>query len=172
MVCMCGADGTLACGSCGSGTGAGGTTGAGGGGGTTGTTTCVAGDACTQGYKCDPGSAAGCMVCMCGADGTLACGSCGSGTGAGRTTGSGGTSGTATGPCQVMPMPPADVGLPCSVMEACPDGSSYRVRCDGVTGACTCTANGVPTTTMPTLSCTTFDPLADLVACGFPNGKL
>ena len=112
-------------------------------------------------------------MCMCGADGTLACGPCGGGTGAGGTIGTGGnTGGTATGPCQLMPMPSPDVGLPCSVMESCPDGSNYRVNCDGVTSACTCFANGAPTATMPTMSCTTFDPLADLIACGFPNGKI
>ncbi len=166
-VCMCGADGTLSCGPCGSGTGAGGTTGAGGSG-----TTCAPGATCTPGTKCDPGSAAGCMTCMCGSDGTLTCMPCGGGTGAGGTTGTGATGGTATGPCQVNSMPSPDVGLPCSVIESCPDGSNYRVNCDGATGACTCFANGAPAATMPTMSCATFDPLADLVACGFPAGKI
>ena len=31
---------------------------------------------------------------------------------------------------------------------------------------------GVPTATMPTLSCTGFDSSAALVACGFPDGKI
>jgi hypothetical protein len=113
------------------------------------------------------------MVCMCGADGTLQCGPCGGGTaGAGGTTGTGNTGGGATGPCQVMPMPPGSQGAPCGVIEACPDGSNYRVRCDGATGACTCFMNGTPGATMPTLSCTPFDPDAELVACGFPDGKI
>jgi hypothetical protein len=76
------------------------------------------------------------------------------------------------GPCDVMPMPAPDLGLPCGVMEACPDGSNYRVRCDGTSGACTCFANGAPQAAMPTMSCTGFDPMAALVACGFPPGKI
>jgi hypothetical protein len=32
--------------------------------------------------------------------------------------------------------------------------------------------NGTPGATMPTLSCTPFDPDAELVACGFPDGKI
>jgi hypothetical protein len=165
MECMCGADGRFTCSPCG-GTGAGGTTGAAG---TTGTQTCAPGAPCTQGFKCDPGSAS-CMICMCGADGFLACGPCG-GTGAtGGTTGAGGsTGGPASGPCQVNTMPAGAAGQPCSVMEVCPDGTDYRVRCDG-NGACTCYMKGVPTAAMPTLSCN-VDQSA-LVACGFPDGKI
>jgi hypothetical protein len=110
------------------------------------------------------------MICMCGADGFLACGPCG-GTGAtGGTTGAGGsTGGPASGPCQVNTMPAGAAGQPCSVMEVCPDGTDYRVRCDG-NGACTCYMKGVPTAAMPTLSCN-VDQSA-LVACGFPDGKI
>ena len=152
MVCMCGADGHLSCGPCG-GTGATGATG--GTGGMTGGGTCAAGDACTPGYKCDPGSpAGGCMVCMCGADGHLSCGPCG---GTGATGGTGGTGGPVSGPCQVNVMPAPDVGLPCAVMEVCPDGTDYRVRCDGTSGACMCFMKGQPTAATPTLSCTGLD---------------
>jgi hypothetical protein len=35
-----------------------------------------------------------------------------------------------------------------------------------------CVMQGVPTGTMPTLSCTGLDPLAALKACGFPAGTL
>jgi hypothetical protein len=172
MDCMCGANGTVTCVSCDKpdGGGAGATTGTGGAGGMTGGGTCAPGDACTPGYKCDPGSPTSCMVCMCGADGHLTCGPCG---GTGATGGStGGISGTATGPCQVTPMPSPDVGLPCGVMEVCPDGTDYRVRCDGTSGACTCFMKGVPTAAMPTLSCSSFIPSVALAACGFPDGKI
>ena len=77
-----------------------------------------------------------------------------------------------TGPCEVMPMPAPDVGLPCGVMETCPDGKSYRVRCDGTTGACMCFVNGTPQAATPTMSCSGFNPTAALVACGFPDGKI
>ena len=86
--------------------------------------------------------------------------------------GTGGASGTATGPCQVTPMPSPDVGLPCGVMEVCPDGTDYRVRCDGTSGACMCFMKGVPTAAMPTLSCNPFIPSVALAACGFPDGKI
>jgi hypothetical protein len=155
--CSCGADGTLACVPCGDKPDAGGTGGG----------ACLVGATCTAGYRCGAPSPTGqCQDCSCGADGTLACVPCGDKPDAG------GTGGTATGPCQVMPMPSPDVGLPCGVMESCPDGSNYRVRCDGVTGACTCIANGVPTATMPTASCSAFNPSAELLACGFPDGKI
>src|SRR5205085_11494156 len=148
---------------------------AGGTGGTTGGTdagapACNPGDVCAPGYRCGGGTATSCMDCTCGADGHLSCMPCpdkpdGGGAGAtsggtGGTTGGGsaGTGGTATGPCNVMPMLATDVGLPCGVMESCPDGSNYRVRCDGVTGSCTCFANGTPAPSMPTMSCTGFDP--------------
>ncbi|HXU04737.1 MAG TPA: hypothetical protein VN903_27430 [Polyangia bacterium] len=164
MDCMCGADGMLACAPCG------GTKPDGGTGGMTGGT-CVAGDACAPNFRCSaPGPTGMCMDCMCGADGTLACGPCGGGTGG--TTGTGGTGGPVTGPCQVMPMPAAQPGQPCGVMEVCPDGTDYRVRCDGTSGACTCFLKGVPAAAMPTMSCTGFDPSAALVACGFPDGKI
>ena len=174
-VCMCGVDGHLTCGPCG---GAGATLAraarapARGAGGMTGGGTCAPGDACTPGYKCDPGSPAGtCNVCMCGANGHLTCGPCG---GAGGATGggAGGTGGPVSGPCQVNVMPAPDVGLPCSVMEVCPDGTDYRVRCDGTSGSCMCFMKGVPTATTPTLSCTGIDSSAALVACGFPDGKI
>jgi len=111
------------------------------------------------------------MMCMCDANGTLACGPCGGGTGG--TTGAGGTGGgTATGPCQVSPMPSPSPGLPCGVREFCPDGTDYKVNCDGTTGACSCLMKGVPTASMPTMSCTNFDPMAFLVACGFPPGQI
>jgi hypothetical protein len=114
---------------------------------------------------------------MCGADGMLACGPCEKpdGGGAGATTGTGGAGGTggpATGPCQVNPMPSPDLGLPCGVSEFCPDGTDYRVRCDGTTGACTCFLKGVPTAAMPTMACSSFNPSAAFVACGFPDGKI
>ena len=115
------------------------------------------------------------MVCMCGADGHLTCGPCG-GTGAtgatgGGAGGAGGSGAPVSGPCQVNTMPAPDVGSPCSVMEVCPDGTDYRVRCDG-TGACMCFMKGVPTSTTPTLSCTGLDSSSALVACGFPDGKI
>ena len=180
MVCMCGADGHVACAPCGgtgaTGGGAGGTTGAGGSGGSGGNGwndrggTCAPGDVCTPGTKCDPGSTTTCMACMCGADGHVACGPCG-GTGA-TGGGTGGTGGPVSGPCQVNPMPSTDVGLPCAVSEVCPDGTDYRVRCDGTTGACVCFLKGMPTAAMPAMSCSSFDPSAALVACGFPDGKI
>jgi hypothetical protein len=55
-------------------------------------------------------------------------------------------------------------------MEACPDGSSYRVQCDGTGAPCKCVMQGAPTGTMPTLSCAGLDPIAALKACGFPAG--
>jgi hypothetical protein len=67
---------------------------------------------------------------------------------------------------------PWDLGLPCGVMEDCPDGSNYRVRCNDTTGACTCFANGVPNASMPTVTCSSFNASAVLVACGFPDGKI
>ena len=186
MECMCGADGKLACGPCGGdkpdGGGAGATTGTGGVGGMTGGGTCAPGEVCSAGYRCGmPAPAGQCIDCMCGADGTLACGPCGGdkpdGGGAGATTGAGGAGGTggggtATGPCQVNAMPSTDVGLPCGVMEFCPDGTDYRVRCDGTTGACTCFLKGVPTAATPTLACSSFNASAALAACGFPDGKI
>jgi hypothetical protein len=182
--CMCGADGMLTCGPCDK-TGAGGTgatTGAGGvggTGGTTGGTTCAPGAACSPNFRCPmPGPAGECNECMCGTDGMLTCGPCDK-TGAGGTsgtTGTGGAGGTTggpvSGPCQVNPMPPADVGQPCGVREFCPDGNDYRVLCDGTTGACTCYEQGVPTATSPTMSCSNFNVSAFLVACGFPDGKI
>jgi len=168
MDCMCGADGMLACAPCGGDKpDAGGT---GGTGGMTGGTMCAPGVACTPGFRCGAPAPAGmCMECMCGADGMLACGPCGGGTGG---TGAGGTGGTATGPCQVMPMPPTQPGSPCGVREVCPDGVDYKVTCDGTSGACMCFMKGVPTTMMPTLSCTNFNPTEELIACGFPDGKI
>ena len=109
------------------------------------------------------------MVCMCGVDGHLTCSPCGGAGATGGTTGAGGSTGTASGPCQVNVMPAPAGGQPCSVMEVCPDGTDYRVRCDG-TGACTCYMKGLPTATTPTLSCN-IDQSA-LVACGFPDGKI
>jgi len=44
--------------------------------------------------------------------------------------------------------------------------------CDGVTDVCTCFANGTPAANMPTMSCGSFDAMAALVACGFPDGKI
>jgi len=102
-------------------------------------------------------------------------GGTGATTGAGGVGGTGGTGGTtggpASGPCQVSPMPPADVDRPCGVHELCPDGNDYRVYCDG-TGACTCYEQGVPTATSPAISCSSFDVSAFFVACGFPDGKI
>jgi len=122
------------------------------------------------------------MECTCDGGGHFVCSPCpdkpdgggaGATTGTAGTTGGGaaGTSGTATGPCEVMPMPAPDVGLPCGVAEYCPDGSNYRVRCDGGTGACTCIANGAMKPG-PDMSCATLDPMAALVGCGFPDGKI
>ena len=31
---------------------------------------------------------------------------------------------------------------------------------------------GAPTATMPTMMCTSFDPIGALVACGFPAGQI
>jgi len=46
------------------------------------------------------------------------------------------------------------------------------VNCDGTTGACTCFAKGVPAAAMPTMMCSSFDPIGALVACGFPPGNI
>jgi hypothetical protein len=108
-------------------------------------------------------------MCMCCADGHLACGPCGGAAGA---PGTGGTGGAVSGSCQVTPMPSPDVGLPCGVTEVCPDGTDYRVRCDGTSGACMCFMKGLPTAAMPTLSCSNFIPSVALDACGFPVGKI
>ena len=188
--CTCGANGHYTCVPCADkpdGGGAGASTGAGGapvggtgaGGSTGGGATCAPGATCDPGYKCGNGAAGNCMECTCDATGHLVCMPCpGSGTGgapgggAGGASGAGGSSGTAMGPCDVQPMPAPDVGLPCGVMENCPDGKSYRVRCDGTSGACMCFVNGAPQATMPTMSCSAFNPTAALVACGFPDGKI
>ena len=69
-------------------------------------------------------------------------------------------------------MPSTAQGAPCGVMESCPDGSNYHVLCDGSTGSCMCFANAAQTAAMPTISCTAFDPMATLVACGFPPGRI
>src|SRR5688572_6450295 len=142
-------------------------------------TMCVEGAACPMpGMRCGGGSATTCTECTCDTSGQYKCMPCPTGTGTGGTTGGGagattGTAGTTggggTGPCDVMSMPAPDVGLPCSVNEYCPDGSSYRVRCDGATGACTCIADGVMKPG-PAMACATFDPIAALVGCGFPDG--
>ena len=179
--CVCDVDGTLTCGPCDK-TGTGGTSGTTGTGGTGGTTggLCAPGEPCSAGFRCPmQGPAGECNECMCDVDGTLTCGPCdktGAGgtsgtTGTGGVGGTGGTGGPASGPCQVQPMPPGGAGQPCSVREICPDGNDYRVNCDG-TGACTCFEQGVPTATTPTLSCSSFNPSAFLVGCGFPDGKI
>jgi len=163
---MCDPNGMLACVPCGGDKpDAGGTGGATGG-------MCMPGAACTEGFRCGASSPTGmCLDCMCGADGTLGCAPCG---GAGGTTGTTGTGGSsaATGPCQVMPMPPTQPGSPCGVMEICPDGVDYRVTCDGTSGACMCFMKGQKTAAMPTLSCSPFVPSVQLTACGFPDGKI
>jgi hypothetical protein len=179
--CTCDANNYYACTPCPTGTG--GTTG-GGAGATTGTAgmtggeTCVAGAACQPGQRCGGKSPDGaCIECTCDASNYYACMPCPTGTGGttgggtGATTGTAGSGGGATGPCDVVSMPAPDVGLPCSVSEYCPNGSNYRVRCDGATGACTCIADGVMKPG-PAMSCATFDPMAALVGCGFPDGKL
>jgi hypothetical protein len=68
--------------------------------------------------------------------------------------------------------PSPDVGLPCGVREICPDGIDYKVNCDGTTGACSCFMKGAPTASMPTMACTSFDPIGALTACGFPPGQI
>jgi hypothetical protein len=57
-------------------------------------------------------------------------------------------------------------------MENCPDGSSYRVQCDGTGAPCMCVMSGTPTGKTATLSCSGLDPMAALGACGFPMGTL
>jgi len=182
MECSCDPSGHYFCMPCPTGTG--GTTG-GGTGATTGagSTTgggmmCMPGATCQPGQKCGAASPDGaCMECNCDPSGHYVCMPCPTGAGGttgggtGATTGTGGTTGGATGPCEVMSMPAPDVGLPCSVSEYCPNGSSYRVRCDGATGACTCIADGVMKPG-PAMSCATFNPIMALIGCGFPDGKL
>jgi hypothetical protein len=177
MDCSCDASGHLLCMPCGDkpdGGGTGATTGTGGitGGGEM----CVGGATCQPGQRCGS-PAGGCTECTCDTSGHYVCMPCPTGAGGttgggtGATTGTAGTSGGTTGPCDVMSMPAPDVGLPCSVTEYCPNGSSYRVRCDGATGACTCIADGVMKPG-PAMSCATFNPIMALVGCGFPDGKL
>ena len=182
MECTCDPSGLYGCMPCPMGTG--GTTG-GGAGATTGTagmtgggTMCMSGATCMPGQRCGGKSPDGaCMECTCDPGGLYVCMPCPTGMGgttgggAGATTGTAGTGGSATGPCDVMSMPAPDVGLPCTVNEYCPNGSNYRVRCDGATGACVCIADGIMKPG-PAMSCATFDPIAALVGCGFPDGKL
>ena len=68
-------------------------------------------------------------------------------------------------------MPSPDVGLPCGVMEVCPDGTDYRVRCDGTSGACMCFMKGVPTAATPTLSCSGFDSFGGARRLRLPRRK-
>ena len=78
--CTCGADGTYACEPC-PGFADGGVTSPDGGGVITGGGMCVPGAACTPGAggPCEDASPSSCLMCSCGADGTLACVSCGAG---------------------------------------------------------------------------------------------
>jgi hypothetical protein len=151
LQCTCDGTGVFVCGSCG------GTKPDGGG-----QTTCAPGAACAPGSGCGGTSPSGaCMQCTCDGTGVFVCGPCG--------TSPDGGSATA---CQVTPVGSGSAGSPCGVMEGCPDGTNYRVQCDGTGSPCMCVMQGVPTGTMPTLSCTGLDPLAALKACGFPAGTL
>ena len=69
-------------------------------------------------------------------------------------------------------MPSSGPGIPCRVSELCSDGTDYRVTCDPTTALCMCMRMGISTGATPTVSCTGFDPLAALGACGFPAGKI
>ena len=109
------------------------------------------------------------MVCMCGADGLLACGPCG-GTGA-----TGGTAGRGrfdrrSGERALSGERDAGGGRRAAVLGhgGLPRQTDYRVRCDG-NGACMCFVKGAPTSTMPALSCSGLVPSVALMACGFPR---
>ena len=179
MECTCDGGGHFVCMPCpdkpdGGGTGA--TTGTGGT--TGGGTMCAPGVGLPARPALRAGSpVGGCMECTCDPSDHYVCMPCPTGRAAPPAAapapprGTAGTGGSATGPCDVTSMPAPDVGLPCSVNEYCPNGTSYRVRCDGATGACTCIADGVMKPG-PAMSCATFDPIAALVGCGFPDGKL
>jgi ZU5 domain-containing protein len=120
--CVCGADGTYACGPCPGFDG--GTTSHDGGGVTTGGGMCVPGAACTPGAAgpCEDTSPDSCLMCSCGGDGKLACVPCG-----GSTMPDGGAGGP----------PTCSQGQACAgtgmCMAATPEGTCV--------GICTC-ANG------------------------------
>jgi hypothetical protein len=176
MQCTCDSTGAFACSPCGGGKP---DAGGGGGGGAGGTSTCASGAACQPGQACNgPDPTGSCMQCTCDSTGAFACSPCGGGKpdGGGAPAGDGGTqpppSDGGSKTCQVNSMPWPGGAAPCRVMEACPDGNSYGVMCDGSTGSCMCMIKGVATGQTPTMSCATFDGMAALAACGFPPGTL
>jgi hypothetical protein len=169
-MCTCDQTGVLVCNPCpgkdAGGTGAtGGTTG--GTGGTTGGGACQPGAACQPGGACSGGDPAtgACQMCNCDQTGVLVCNPCpGKDGGAPPPPSDGGTMVS----CQMSTMPSTGAGTPCGVMEACTDGTSYRVRCDGISGNCDCLMNGNPVATI-SLSCDTLDPKVALGTCKFPT---